>query len=281
MSEEELSQLLDKKLAPVIRRIDSFTSQRFLLLVTTTAALLAAVGAIIALIIIQGALAQQISVNREYGCASARTSAASPAMALPGEGHDDFIERLIARRAQLVQAGNLNCSGLPGYSTFPYLRGQAIIKIDRVLADQAPARLRQIHAEEAHHTAFHPAAPGEETIPSSPPQIISGGGSGPGPPASHGGSPGGSGPTPTHHPPSHGGGGGGGGSGGNGGSGGEGGAGSPGPETPVSTPPTPAPAPTPAPTQEPTTSGTESASSVLPLACETKVLGKPLLCIPK
>lgn len=299
MTEEqraELAMLLDEKLRPLKTqvddlnaRIDHFVGQRRLLLMTTILALVVTAAAIVAVILVRLALVEELQHNREYGCASARSAAVSPLNRFPREHQREYIERMLARREQLLKAGTLNCNSLPSFSTFPFLRGQAIHNIEELLERKAPRRLHQVESEEARQQASKAPTP-LPAINSAPTveeeAVIPAGSNGPVPSASHGDSTGGASPPPSgtghshHHtkPPHH--------------------------HHPK---PTPAPTPTPAPPSEEsngnngngnkgngqgegnggvgqgngngnTTHENEAAAPDLP-TCHVEVLGKPLLCV--
>lgn len=284
----ELGTLLDEKLRPLNSRIDHFVGQRRLLLMTTILALVVAAAAIVAVILIRLALVEELQHNREYGCASARSAAVSPLNRFPHERQRDYIERMLARREQLLKAGTLNCNSLPGFSTFPFLRGQAIHSIEGLLEREAPKRLHRVESEEARQQA----AKAPPILPASTPTveeeaIVPAGSNGPVSPEGHGDSSGGASPPPSppsggghHHtkPPHH--------------------------HHPK---PTPEPSPTPPPPSEEsngnngngnngngqgegnggvgqgngngnTTHETEGDSPNLP-TCHVEVLGKPLVCV--
>lgn len=285
--ERTLKRLIDEKLEPVLKRIDEIAGQRFLLLVALVLALLIAVGTLVTLLLVSNQLTDQLDINREYGCAAANTSAVSPVEQQESENRDEFINRMIARRAQLVQASRLNCTELPGFETFPYSLGRALAKIDALLQREAPQRLRNIESDEAIRSA--PGGHNDHTFftPSGAPVVIPAsddGGNGSGPSQGLGDSPSGSGPIPQQP-------GGSGGGGKNPSAGGGGGSGSdPSPSpTPVQTAPEvqpdpapqprPAPEPAPEPEPEPEPAPESKGSGALPLICEIEVLGKPLVCL--
>jgi hypothetical protein len=202
---EVLNELLEEKLKPVVARVDHFNGQRRLLLITAIICLIVALAAIVALILVRQTLIKQLDANREYACSSARVTIVSPVAPLPHESHSEFIERMIARRQQLIHVGGLDCSSLPGFARFAYLRGKMLSELDHLLQRDAPARLRHLEAEEhAIHTSSEQPIGSLQPITTFSPSPS--GESGSGSPSKSGDSPSGSGPPHSPHgpkPPPH------------------------------------------------------------------------------
>lgn len=90
-------------------------------------------------------LRQQIETNRRVVCSSARSTALAfrePSISADGtkEPQDHFIDRMLAQRETLRLAGPLDCAELPGFITFPFLRGRALYEIASLLHDSDPKR---------------------------------------------------------------------------------------------------------------------------------------------
>lgn len=238
MTNEQIKEAVEAAQKPLIERLDtldkrmeSIGRQRTIGFVTAALALIVAIAAIVYALNREAALDEQIDTNALVICSQARTTAAGYRQPLPDEGRRDFIERMVSQRLYLLASAGLECSKLPGFDTFPFLRARALQEIEEILRRLAPNRLRIGTTPAPGQVGGSAPSPAVAALPELPPQTLPGdsGGTGdPDPSGGHGDSTGGSGDPPKSHSPPGGTGGGGGGAdegAGGGGGGDEGGTG--------------------------------------------------------
>lgn len=117
-------------------------------------------------------LREQIETNRRVVCSTARSTAIAfrePQISADGtkEPQDHFIDRMLAQRETLRLAGPLHCVELPGFATFPFLRGRALYEIAALLHDANPKRFHPPALD--HPPSFNnPTTDSGSTAPSEP-----------------------------------------------------------------------------------------------------------------
>jgi hypothetical protein len=198
--ETELAELFDEKLGPIKAQLDKRERERFALLGLCGICLIIAAASLYFAVSRGLALDDQIDRNQQIVCSQVRSTAVGYRVQLPQETQRAYVDRLLAQRATLLAIGSLECSKVPGFVTFPYLRGRALDDIERILGEIAPKRLREAKQREvglsddsllpdasgsvpSSTTALVPPAPGPVAAPlpgggtnSSPDQPDPGGG---------------------------------------------------------------------------------------------------------
>lgn len=212
MASDELRELFEEKLKPVREKLDALDAgfhrrerERFVLLSLCGLCLLIAAFSVGFGINRGQALDDQIEANQQSICSQVRSTAVSYRQALPGETQRSFIDRLLAQRATLLNVGDLNCSAIPGFASFPYLRGRALDEIERIIRELAPKRLprpERTRIEASRDDTIIPAA----ALPPAPPAAgpvasVPGDGTGYSPPDSGGVGRGDQGDDDSHPPP--------------------------------------------------------------------------------
>lgn len=257
-TEDELKRVILETQQPLVERIDKIARQRTLLLATAALGLIVAAVAVLYGINREAALKNQITINQQVVCAQAKTVSTAYRQRLPEEAKHHYVNRLTAQYEQLLASGTLDCPGLSGFDTFPYLRAQALQEIEDILGRIAPDRLRH-QQRGASIGSVGQKGTTAAAVDDLPPPASGGSAGGSGPSGGHGDSTGGSAPpasSPGHHPS-------GGGTGGTGNDDGDTeGGGAPAPE--ATTPaPAPSPSPSPTPAATPPAESDPSAHSVL------------------
>ena len=209
MSEGEFRDQVFSRLDAIDERLRRRDPIRSIALVVAALCLLAAGGAFAYAISGREALNDQLDTNQLVLCAQARSVAAASAFRSRrvNETHEEFLNRMLAQRFQLLAVGDLMCPDLPGFATFAYLRGKAINEINDILRRLAPKRFREIAEHESQMTASpaDASSPPIATTTLPPPSSLPGVGGDtgkPDPPSSPGGSHGGSGAPPRGEQPS-------------------------------------------------------------------------------
>jgi hypothetical protein len=210
MSEQEFREKVFERLGDIDDRLKHDTVRTVALVVAALCLIVAGVSAGFA-ITSREALHDQQRTNQVLLCAQGRSVAAAAAFRSQrqNESREQFLERMLAQRFQLLALGNLDCPDLPGFDTFAFQRAKALTEIDRILQRLAPQRYRQIIGAQKDATedgpigAVPPATALAPELPSFP-SPGGGGGTGgkPGSSGGHGDSTGEPGnPPPKNHPP--------------------------------------------------------------------------------
>lgn len=218
MSEQEFREKVFERLGDIDNRLKRDPVRTISLIVAALCLIAAGISAGVA-VTSREALNDQRTTNQLLLCAQGRSVAAGATFRSQrgSETREQFLDRMLAQRFQLLALGSLDCPTLPGFDTFAFQRGKALNEINDILRNLAPRRYRKIIESEggtaaaAGETGPQGSLAPSLTTASAPPELPSpsppadGGGSGnPAPPGSSGDSPDGAGNPPSKsHPPAN------------------------------------------------------------------------------